>query len=82
MTTHWVGTTKASVFAYRPYEFDPDKNYYTKIPLTAYCKNKFITKKQARTLIRKKWLAVTHFRGQTWVHEICPELINDFLQVP
>lgn len=77
--TQWVGTTKYSVFATRPYEFEPLVNHYRKIPLTTYCKNRFISKKQAHTLIKKKWLAITRFRGQIWVHEICPDQITEFL---
>jgi hypothetical protein len=85
--TQWVGTSKQSVFAFRPFEFDPqvsddpevDTRYYKKITLTQYCQEKFISKSQARTLIRKKWLAITRFRGHIWVHEICPDQIHDFL---
>lgn len=72
-------TTKGSYFAYFPYEFTPGVNHSRKITLTAYCKAKFISKHQARTLIRKKWLGVTRFRGEIWVHEICPDEIAEFL---
>ncbi len=76
----WVGTSRESIFAYRPHEFTPKKNWYEKIPLTRYCKKKNISKKQAKTLIRKKWIGITQFRAQIWVHEICPEQIKEFLQ--
>jgi hypothetical protein len=76
---NWVGTSKRSLFAYFPHDFPPGVNHSRKIPLTRYCQEKFITKDQARTLVRKKWLAITKFRNQIWVQEICPDEINEFL---
>ena len=75
----WVKTTKASFFALYPYEFSPNKNFYVKILLTNYCKEKNISRDQAKNFVRKKWLGITRFRGRIWVHEICPDQITDFL---
>lgn len=75
----WVGTTRESLFAQHPYEFTPGEIHYEKIPLVQYCKNKNISRKQANTLIRKKWLAMTQFKARIWVHEICPDEITNFL---
>ena len=75
----WVKTTRESLFALHPYEFSPGENWYEKTLLTDYCKKKNISRKQAKTLIRKKWLAITQFKARIWVHEICPEQITDFL---
>lgn len=75
----WVKTTRASLFAFHPHEFKPGENWYVKIPLARYCKEKNISRDQAKTLIRKKWLAITQFKRRIWVHEICPDQIKDFL---
>lgn len=71
--------SKYSLFAYFPFDFPPEVYHSRKIRLTQYCQEKFISKKQARTLVRKKWLAITRFRNQVWVQEICPDEINEFL---
>lgn len=75
----WVGTTRESLFAFHPYEFSPGENHYQKIPLARYCKEKNISRDQAKKLIQKKWLAITQFKARIWVHEICPDEINNFL---
>lgn len=72
----WGSAKRYGAFASRPYEFTPGVHHYRKILLTDYCKQKFITRKQAMRLIRKKWLAVTRFNGRLFVHEICPDQIN------
>ncbi len=77
----WVETTRESFFALHPYEFDCDKNWYEKIRLTQYCKIKHISRKQVRTLIKRKWLAITRFKRRIWVHELEPEKINEYLQL-
>ena len=71
----WGSSKRYGAFASRPYEFSPGEHHYTKILLTDYCKQKFISRKQAMRLIRKKWLAVTRFNGRLFVHEICPDII-------
>lgn len=77
----WGTNRRSSIFSYRPREFDPQKNYYTKILLTTYCKEKPISRKQAETLAKKNWLGVTRVFGRIWVHEICPDEINDYLGI-
>ena len=79
---HRLTASKQSLFAYFPYDFPPGVNHSRKITLTRYCQEKFISKKQARTLVRKKWLAITRFRNQIWVQEICPDEITEFLSGP
>ena len=75
----WVKTTRGSLFALHPHEFSPGENYYEKILLTQYCKNKNISRDQAKKLIQKKWLGMTQFKRRIWVHEICPDEITNFL---
>ncbi len=75
----WVKTTRGSLFAFHPYEFSPGENWSVKITFTRYCKEKNISRDQGKTFIRKKWLAITRFKGRIWVHEICPDQIQDFL---
>lgn len=78
----WGTAKRYSVFASRPYEFSPGKHTYTKIRLAQYCRENFISRDQAKTLIKKKWLAVTRFHGCLWVHEICPDQIRQHLGSP
>lgn len=72
----WGTSRRYSVFSRRPREFTPGVSHYRKILLTQYCKDKNITRGQAKRLIDKKWLAVTRFAGRLFVHEVCPEEIN------
>jgi hypothetical protein len=77
----WGTAKRYSVFAYHPREFTPEIHSYTKISLVQYCQNKNISRDQAKTLIKRHWLAVTRLAGRLWVHEVCPEQIAEFLDI-
>ena len=72
---------KGTIFAVRPHVRDLNRPNYTTVweLLTDYCKRKFISRKQVKTLARKKWLAVSSFRNRLYVCELCPEEIDDYL---
>ncbi|AIE73020.1 hypothetical protein D082_04910 [Synechocystis sp. PCC 6714] len=74
----WGTAQRHSVFAFYPREFTPRLPHYKKIRFPEYCRLKNISRDQAKTLINKKWLAVTKVHGRLWVHEVCPDEINQF----
>jgi hypothetical protein len=49
------------------------------IPLKKYCEQRVITRDQARTLCRKRWLYATKVRGRIYVYEKDPDIIEFWL---
>jgi hypothetical protein len=69
-------TKVCSVFGTRPYTYNPFTGVTQWELLTAYIARKYISRSQAKTLIRKKWLAVSSFKNRLYVSEICPNEIS------
>lgn len=73
--------TKYSVLALAPETTIPDTQFTQYRTLTWYCKQKYITKKIARTLIKKRWLCAIKHGRHIYVAEKCPEQINQYLGI-
>lgn len=70
-------TKQSSVFATRPYTYNPVVYGTQWELLVEYSKRKFISRNQIRKLVRKKWLAVSSFKNRLYVSELCPEEIKE-----
>lgn len=68
-----------SSFRYGVADMLPDTTVSVKETLTAYCKRKFITKTQAKYLIRNRWLLATRSGKHIYVAEACPNEIEAHL---
>ena len=74
-------TTPYSVFVNRYREFGVDRTSSVKVTLTAYCKDRYVSKYQAKIFIKKGWLAVTKHGRNLWVEELCKDEIDEYLGI-
>jgi hypothetical protein len=72
---------KYSFISARVKRLIPNTPVLVKIPLKKYCQQRNITRKQAKTLLNKRWLTASKVRGRIYVAEICPEAINAWFDV-
>lgn len=47
--------------------------------ISVYMARKFITRSTVKTFVRKGWLAILRVKGRLWVHEVCPDEIENYL---
>jgi hypothetical protein len=57
----------------------PEQVVFASIPLKTYCEQRMITRDQARTLVRKRWVIASKVRGRIYVYELCPEEVSAWL---
>jgi hypothetical protein len=70
-------TRGGSVFGLRPYTYNPETLGTKWELLTEYMKRRYISRNQVRTLIRRKWVAVSSFKNRLYISELCHDLIEE-----